>query len=270
MTARDSVQALADLGFTNLEAEIYSYLLQESPATGYRIAQAIGKPAANTYKAIQSLEQKGAVIVDSSETRMCRAISSDELLTRLSREFETRRASAQVSLSKMNHPAPDDRIYQIRSRDQVFQRAREMLHEAKLLVVGVIEGPFAQELIEDLAAAIARGVDIGLKSDQNLRVEGIEAVPIEKYERGRQVLELAVDGEQVLIAAFSPEGALTHAIWSRHPVLAVSFHEGLAAQISFANVSARVDEGAGQKRLTRAVAAHRPASSTPGFSRLRS
>jgi len=74
MAVRDSVKALADLGFTNLEAEIYAFLLQESPATGYRIAQAIGKPAANTYKAIQSLEQKGAVIVEAGSSRMCRAI----------------------------------------------------------------------------------------------------------------------------------------------------------------------------------------------------
>src|SRR5580704_2378142 len=117
MAVRDCVKALAELGFTNLEAEIYAFLLQESPATGYRIAQAIGKPAANTYKAIQTLEQKGAVIVEDGTSRMCRAVSSDELLSRMTREFELRRSSAQSTLSALNHPSVDERIYQIRSRD---------------------------------------------------------------------------------------------------------------------------------------------------------
>jgi hypothetical protein len=42
-------KALMALGFTELEARIYTFLLQESPATGYRIAQAIQKPVANTW-----------------------------------------------------------------------------------------------------------------------------------------------------------------------------------------------------------------------------
>ena len=85
MPESESVEVLSELGFTNLEAEIYAFLLQESPVTGYRIAQAIGKPAANTYKAIQTLELKGAVIVDEGSSRMCRAVSADELLNRLGR-----------------------------------------------------------------------------------------------------------------------------------------------------------------------------------------
>src|SRR5580658_1612581 len=115
MPPSDPVHSLADLGFTNLEAEIYAFLLQESPATGYRIAQAIGKPAANTYKAIQTLEQKGAVIVEDGASRMCRAVSSDELLSRLTREFESKRISALTSLSALNHVSSDERIYQMRS-----------------------------------------------------------------------------------------------------------------------------------------------------------
>ncbi len=113
MAVMDSVKALADLGFTHLEAEIYAFLLQESPATGYRIAQAIGKPAANTYKAIQTLEQKGAVIVEDGTSRMCRAISSEELLSQLSRDFESKRTTAMASLSRLGHATTDERIYQV-------------------------------------------------------------------------------------------------------------------------------------------------------------
>ena len=79
----EGVESLVALGFTALEAEVYIYLLGASPATGYRVAQAIGKPIANTYKAIEALESKGAVIVEHSANKLCRAIPAEELLGQL-------------------------------------------------------------------------------------------------------------------------------------------------------------------------------------------
>jgi sugar-specific transcriptional regulator TrmB len=257
------------LGFTNLEAEIYAFLLQESPATGYRIAQAIGKPAANTYKAIQTLEQKGAVIVEDGTSRMCRAVSSEELLSRLSREFETKRISALTSLSALNHPSADDRIYQIRSRDQVFQRAREMLVEATQVALGILPSKFVQDLADELLAATERGVDVALKSDQAVRVEGVEIVPEATGQRARDTFQLVVDGDQTLIATFDDAGGLLQAIWSRSPMLAVTHHEGLAAELCLAVVAERIEEGAGPKRLARAVSSLRRTSFTTGFEKLK-
>ena len=71
MTGSD---ALVPFGFTALESEIYVFLLGESPATGYRVAQGINKPAANTYKAIQTLQSKGAILVEEGSSRFCRAV----------------------------------------------------------------------------------------------------------------------------------------------------------------------------------------------------
>jgi len=202
MAVRDSVKALADLGFTNLEAEIYAFLLQESPATGYRIAQAIGKPAANTYKAIQTLEHKGAVIVEDGASRMCRAVASDELLSRLSREFESKRNSALTSLSSLNNLTVDERIYQIRSRDQVFQRSREMLAESKQVVLGALPGAFVPDLAEDLLKTAGRGIDVAVKSDQAIRIEGVESIVVGVTSPAPSILQLVVDGEQTLVAVF--------------------------------------------------------------------
>ena len=70
-----AVESLQELGFTETEALAYAGLVPISPATGYRVAQAIGKPAANTYKALESLEAKGAVLVESGAVRPLAAIS---------------------------------------------------------------------------------------------------------------------------------------------------------------------------------------------------
>ena len=269
MSVRDSVKALSDLGFTNLEAEIYAFLLQESPATGYRIAQAIGKPAANTYKAIQTLESKGAVIVEDGSSRMCRAVSSEELLGRLSREFEAKRLSALTSLSELNNSSTDERIYQIRSRELVFQRVREMLAEAKQVALGSVSGAFIAEIAEELLAATSRGVDVALKSDQNVRIEGVEAVSEPAAPQARPTLHLVVDGEQTILAIFDEKGALLQAIWTQNPMLAVAHHEGLASELCLISVAARIEEGAGSKRLARALGSLRQASTTSGFTRLK-
>src|SRR5690348_5292210 len=107
----DASQILVPFGFTGLESEIYAFLLKESPATGYRIAQAIGKAAANTYKAIEGLQQKGAVLIEEGASRSCRAVPPDELLARLTRDFEWRRAEAEILLSRINSESSDDRVY---------------------------------------------------------------------------------------------------------------------------------------------------------------
>ena len=62
--AKDAAKLLVEFGFTDLEAEIYLFLLGSSPTTGYRVAKGIRKPAANTYKALQTLATKGAILVE--------------------------------------------------------------------------------------------------------------------------------------------------------------------------------------------------------------
>src|SRR5262245_41927355 len=120
------VEALAQLGFTETEARIYTFLCQEAPATGYRIAQATRKPDANTHTAIEALEQKGAVLTVDGESRMCRAVPLDELLGRLEREFSQQRTRTAEAFAGLEAPVDDDRVYHLRSREQILERARQM------------------------------------------------------------------------------------------------------------------------------------------------
>ena len=268
MAVRDSVKALAELGFTNLEAEIYAFLLQESPATGYRIAQALGKPAANTYKAIQTLEHKGAVIVEDGSSRMCRAVSSEELLSRLTREFESRRNSALSSLNSLNNLSVDERIYQIRSRDQVFQRCREMLAAAKGVVVAVVPGAFVAELAQDILQTAIRSVDLAIKSNELVRIEGVESVVDPSPNRVVLTLQLVVDAEQSLVAVFDAGQNLVQATWTQSAALAITHHDGIASEICLTSVANRIEEGDGAKRIARTVNSLRRSELTTGYKRL--
>src|SRR4051794_22303639 len=110
--AKDTLMdALVDLGFTDLEADVYVFLLDESPATGYRVAQGTGRLPANVYKAIESLEAKGAVLVDQGSNRHVRALPPDELLALQKRRFEERQNRARKALATVRRSVEDDRVY---------------------------------------------------------------------------------------------------------------------------------------------------------------
>jgi len=270
---RDASQALTDFGFTALESEIYAFLLRESPATGYRIAQGINKPVANTYKAIQTLQAKGGILVEEGDSRLCRAVNSDELLGRIARQFEARRAAAQQAFQRLGQPEADERIYQLRSRMQVMERAREMLGEAKQVVLGCASGLLANEVADDLRQAAARGVEVTVKTDAEITLARVESYVATRADdllnkAPGLTLRLVVDGEQHLTALLDPDGEVMQAYWSRSPLLALAHHEGLAAEISMLAVAERIEEGAGPKRLAKALTTTRAAASTSGAARL--
>src|SRR5438105_14363228 len=95
------IEPVSGLGFTALEAAAYAYLVQHSPATGYRIAHGIGKPIANTYKAIESLARKRAIIIEKTGSRLCRAVPPEEVLDQAEHSFRQRRDAASRALSML-------------------------------------------------------------------------------------------------------------------------------------------------------------------------
>jgi sugar-specific transcriptional regulator TrmB len=255
MAADDTIQALVDLGFTGLEAEVYTALLAESPTTGYRVAQALGKAVANTYKAIASLEAKGAVLVDEGESRVCRPVPPDELLARLGRSFTERRERAAGALARFREAPADDRVYQMRSREQVMERARQMLERAeRIALLDVFPGPL-EALRPDLERAAARGIDVAMKVYAPAEVAGAETIV---SARGAEVLgrwpgewvNLVVDGAEHLLAFLAPDGdEVYQAVWSGSAYLSWVYQSAVSGELILARLEDRIGRGAGAARL---------------------
>jgi sugar-specific transcriptional regulator TrmB len=255
----NSLDALTALGFTRLEAEVYTLLLRESPVTGYRVAQALGKPAANVYKAIESLENKGAVLVDDGESRMCRALPAEELLRQMERGFQERKNQAARALAELRHSGEDDRVYQLKSREQVFERCRNMLARCKkLALLDAFPDPL-EELRPDIEAAAARGVQVTVKAFLPTEVAGAEVV---LNPRGQAVMDLypghwliaLVDGAELLVASLTPDRRGIHqAIWSESVTLAYIYHASFAAEIILASVFSHIDRGATEEEIRAAI-----------------
>jgi len=236
MTNDSPETALAALGFTDTEAAVYCELLRASPSTGYRLAQAIGKAAANTYQALAMLSQKGAVLVDEGDARAYRAVPPGELLAALGRGFEARRAEAQTALEALYAPPVDDHIYQLKTPGQVYERARAMIAGAsQILLFDLFPGPF--DVLAPLLTEAAKTVTLaGLIYDERT-LPGVNALlsPTARFARERwpgQQLSLVVDGREHLDVLLSADGAsVRHGVWSDSVYLACMKHSGLASEI---------------------------------------
>jgi HTH-type transcriptional regulator, sugar sensing transcriptional regulator len=243
MMKNQAAAALTFLGFSEIEALIYCFLLQESPATGYRVSHAIGKPTANTYKAIAALAQRGAIIVDDSKSRLCRAVPYEELLDRLARDFGAHRQEASDALSKIRRSPGDDRVYQLTTVDQVLERARAMLGAAEQAALLDLFPHALSLLAGELEATARRGVSVAVRAYAPAAVKGVslyisgEAQRILSTWPGEQ-LSIAVDGDQFLTALLSRDAQGVHqAIWSNSTYLSCLQYNALHVELELTELA---------------------------------
>jgi HTH-type transcriptional regulator, sugar sensing transcriptional regulator len=260
--ANESVEALMELGLTGLEAEIYAFLLRESPATGYRVAQAIGKPAANTYKALEGLAAKGAVSATEGASRQYRAAPWEELLSQIERRQTASRERAAIALARLPRGGEDDRVYEIGSRAQVMERARAMIGRAGELILGDLFPGAAAELAGDLAAAASRGTEVVLKVYEPVEVPGARLIV---RERGHEIygqvpgdlMDLSVDGREALLAFLrtGPEG-VHQALWTASALLTSRLHAALVHELILTDLKQAVEAGAALPELRAVLGRH--------------
>jgi sugar-specific transcriptional regulator TrmB len=251
----DYAQPLVSLGFTALEADVYFRLLEEPASTGYRIARALGKPAPNIYKALESLHGKGAVIVDEGATRVCRAVPPDELLGQLERRFHENRERAARSLAERPGAQADDRVYRLSSTEQVFERARAMIARAtRIVLVDAFPEPLGV-LRAELERSAAAGVEVAILAYAPVEIAGARVIenPLAPETRSRwpgQWVNVVVDGREHLVSFLGRDGRSVHqAIWSGSPYLSWVYHSSLSSEVLLAEVRRMLDRGASADEL---------------------
>lgn len=255
MKSEDTAQTLVTLGFTGLEAEIYVALLQSSPATGYGVAQLIGKPLSNVYKALESLQHKGAILVDDGESRMCRAVPADELLNHLDRNFRKNKQRAANALKNLKSHSTDDRIYQLRSHEQVLERCRQMIQDCTEIIILDAFPDLLEELRTDLEKAAGRHLKVAVRNYSPAQIKGAEIFmdPLGEAIIRRwqgQWLCLVVDGSEYLMAFLSADGKRVYqAVWSSSPFISWVYYCALYGEIFFSKLRKEIEAGASNEQL---------------------
>jgi sugar-specific transcriptional regulator TrmB len=228
---------LVTLGFSGLEAAAYCALLEEGPSTAYRVAQKLGKPVANLYQGMASLVRRGAVEVDEDGPRTFRAVDPEALLTRIDRDFQSRRAAASAELSQLRREDADERIYQIPEYGQAMEHARRLIGTAREILVFDMFPDVLAVLAPALGEASARGVlTAGHVYADGPAIPGLtvrSALPRELLTRwpGQQ-LSVITDGARSLTALLDMERkAVVRAFATDSAYVACLQHSGLCAEI---------------------------------------
>lgn len=246
----DPVQALIDLGFTDLEARCYVALLQEQSLTGYGVAKRIGKPQANVYKALDSLLVKGAVIVSEGGDRNFRAVPQGELLEGLKHGFQQRHAHAIAALAKVEGGPEDGRIYRLNNAEQTMQKCRALLVAARSVVLLDVWPGLLEEIRPEVEAAIARGVRVMARLYRPVELEGAEinvlhprAEPILTRWEG-QWIAMVVDGRDFLVGYLDGDGSTVRAgVTSSNSFLAAHLFAGQGSELRLSLVEHMLAEG---------------------------
>lgn len=220
MGIESGIRAFEEMGFTRVEAEVYVYLVEHSPATGYAVAKAIGRTQGAAYKTLASLEARGAVEVDGGRNRLCRAVPPEELLERLDRNFQVQRSEAAAALREVQPSEGDDRIYRLKTVDQVYDRSRAMLAACRSIVILDLSPEPLATLRPSVEAVIRRGVPVLLTVYEEIDLPGahVSRPPLKPGDADAMPLQwvsVFTDGRESLNAALSRDGRELHqAVWT--------------------------------------------------------
>ncbi|HLN30969.1 MAG TPA: helix-turn-helix domain-containing protein [Gemmataceae bacterium] len=272
----DCLESLKAFGFTELEARAYVFLLGESPSTGYRVAQAIDKPAANTYKALESLRNKGAVVGEAGDGKLCRAVPAEEMLGQLERRFREHQRRAGSALARVQGGTDDQHVYQLRTPAQVMERCRRMLSDCRRIAIVDAFPLTLDSLRPAIQEKVARGVAVAVKAYRPIKVPGAHVV---LQPHGEEVLQrwpgqwlnLVTDGRQHLLAFLSEDGSGVHqAVWSGSTYLAWVYHSAVGAEVVLSALQLLVEEGASVTAMRRALRRYQFLFNTeiPGYQEL--
>lgn len=271
-----AVEALVKMGLTPLEAEIYAHLARGPVSTGYGIAKAIGKPTANVYKAVRTLQLKGAIVIDGGETQLCRAIPPHELLDRLDRQFRGHRDRAAEMLARLPAPTPDARVYRLSTVTQVMDRCRSMIAAAtQQMAVDAFPDPL-QAIVPDLEAAARRGIEVIVKAYAPCDIAGTTMVVEPEADRVRarwpaDWCNVVIDGSQFLVALLERNRTgVVQAIWSESPSLACIVHGYLFQEFITTRMNRALRESTDLESLRRTFEEAHELSprDTPGYQQL--
>jgi HTH-type transcriptional regulator, sugar sensing transcriptional regulator len=216
-----AVGKLTAVGLTRLEAEVYAALLANPPMTAYRVAKHLGAANANTYKAIESLSRRGAVLVEEGENRLCRAVPANEFLKQLERTFCEETNAASHALARIQQESFDERVYKLESIAQMLERTREML-ETRCTTVAVVDAfpNVLNKILPSINRAIALGRTVYVQAYSPIKIPGAVLVLPDLGERSREFwnseqLNVAIDGRECLVALVdSTTERIYQGLWS--------------------------------------------------------
>jgi sugar-specific transcriptional regulator TrmB len=264
---------LAEIGFSALEADVYTALLQDSPSTGYGLAQSLRKPVSNTYKALESLCRKGCVVVDQTrQPRRYSALPLSEYFDLLEREFSKKREAVEVRLRSLAKPASYPGIYRLDNLDQVYERAVRVIEGARTSILLDAFPPQVEKMRKALERAVRRHVRVMMKAYSPVTFPGVDLVisdlgPEISSWPGELLFAVADGSDYVMAFVHDASNRVLEAVWSQNLYLAIIAYNSLLGEWLLSRLLGLIGDNPNYAALRRIMAAYKPMHThcTPAF-----
>jgi HTH-type transcriptional regulator, sugar sensing transcriptional regulator len=157
----DVLSDLRRLGFTEYEARIYIRLLgQGEPGTAYELAKNTGVPRPNAYNALESLAQRGAVLLVGEAPARYAAAPPDDLLGRIARHTSRLCEDVGKRLSELAAPADDQHVWTLTGDASIHEKIDRLIDASREMLMIKAPDDILGRHVDTLAAAAARGVEM--------------------------------------------------------------------------------------------------------------
>lgn len=238
---------LGEMGLSHLEATIYIWLLENKRSTGYKIATKIGKPVANTYKALKSLERKGAVVSDNTSGKLYfDTVPVEQFLNAIENEFIKKREQIIREVDTLDVMQEPIGIYELKSAELVYEKAVNMIETAQhSLLIDCFPTPLAR-IKPNILKRSNTGIDIYLKHYAGETIEGVHLISktesdIVLDELQGQWMIIIKDAVETLIAFFDRSGEeMIHSVWIQDAFISLIHFSGSVIECVLSEILEKV------------------------------
>ncbi len=216
----DAIAGLREIGFTRYEAMVYAALIGHPGSTGYEVSKYSAVPRAKVYEVLETMTQRGTVLVTHEDDRqLYRALPHELLLSRHRARIEEVVGELKEELSSLEILPRDNPLFTIRGQESAMQRASEMCANARrsLLVTG-----FPSELLDldtelqereragtKTYALVYGDQDLGIVNQYFHSVSPLQHRQVNRYGRWLAVIK---DMDEALLAQVRDDGTI--ALWT--------------------------------------------------------
>jgi len=240
-------EQLQDFGLSEYEARTYVALLGHEPVTAYEAAKLSGVPSSKIYQVFARLVEKEAVVIlEEGGKSLYAAQPPKEFLARRREDFEENVRGVQESLESMAGMAPVSYIWNIRRYDELMNRLRQILRDAKREVILSAYAPELAVVRPELEALAERGVKLAVVhfGPHAYSVGNQYFHPIEDTlmaEHGGRMMTVVSDSETALTATIVSEREVGGA-WSQSRGFVLLAEDYVRHDIYITKIVSRFDE----------------------------
>lgn len=194
----DFTTALQKIGFSPLEAIVYTTLSKHGSLTGYEVAKLCGISRSNVYAALYSLQDKGKCYVSESESTKYIAIPKDELILSTKKEMEEILLALENEFPEGIRPL--DPYITITGYDNVIAKIKNSILLCKSHLYILSSAPYVHLFKEELIK-MSTGRKITILCDEALNLS--EDITIYSRTKSPQGFHMIVDTQFVITGELS-------------------------------------------------------------------